>query len=159
MKTGHIAQIKDQIIDLGTTITTTSLPPTMWLDINGNRNEIGENEMKESENKWRFNALHESLIEFDDIASELSGKNPIAVVTHGDTEKYVVLSEWLLVKMQVLSIDCLAVEKHIEGDGFIVYKIEDNFKEWINWAKKIKAMPWPENRRKHDTVMVSLPKI
>ena len=133
-----------------------------WINIypDGLNIELGEHEMEHvASSKWEFNALHESLIEFDDIGNELDGENPMAVVTHGNTERYVVVSNWLLLKREVLGIDALATEKHIEGMKFVVYKIEGNFKEWIKWAKDIKKASWPPTRREHNTVEVALPKI
>jgi hypothetical protein len=115
---------------------------------------------KTMSNKWEFHALHADLIDFDKIAEDLSGANPIALVNHGETDKYVVISHWLLTKVKSLNIDHAPEVVGVSPkDKYTVYKIKGNFKDWISWAKMIKGTPWPETSRKHNTVSVSLPKL
>jgi len=165
-----VVQVEGQAKNLESELTVSGSSLDIWepggtytIVLSGGELITGENEMEENDSsKWQFNALHECFIEFDDINMELDGENPIALVTHGNTERYVVVGDWIFDKIGVLGMnlpDFLEVEKYVEGEGFVVYKIEGNFKEWIEWAKEIKRASWPKTRRKHNTVAVSLPKI
>jgi len=166
----HISQVEGQVKNLASELTVSggngsdNWKPggTYTIRLSGEL-ITGETEMEENNsNKWQFNALHERFIEFDDINKELDGANPIALVTYGGTERYVVVGDWIFEKIAILGLkrpDFLNIEKYIDGEGFVVYKIEGNFKEWVEWAKSVKRASWPPTRRKNNTVVASLPKI
>lgn len=121
---------------------------------------LGENKV-EKENRWEFHVLHENLIDFDDIAIELDGANPMAIVNYGETYKYVVISNWLLEKAKDIDegVDKPNIVMTIQTDDYVVYKIEDEFSKWIDWAKKVKRSSWTPTTRKHNIAKVALPKL
>lgn len=145
-------------------ITSTTYPvDNNWHDkymqMIGGTNMLNE---KDTGNRWSFHVLHEDLISFDEIAMELDGANPMALVNYGETYKYVVISEWLEIKAADTEIGMKEIPKvldTLQGDGYIVYKIEGNFSEWVDWAKRVKRASWTPTTRKHNVAKVSLPKL
>lgn len=153
-------QMNKQIVN-GTTISSTwPSTPAPIIDMSSVTNKE-ERKMRNSERKWEFNALHEQLIDFDLIAKELDGETPVAFVVHGETERYVILGNWVLLKAKVLNYkkDMPDYLGEVTRKKYYIYKIKGNFKEWVVWAKKVKSTSWPKTARRHNTVEVSLPKL
>lgn len=112
------------------------------------------NTAKSIENKYSFIVPSLLVIDFEDIRSELSRSNPIALITAGK-DRYVVVHKSILRKAALLeikspSVGCTNVEfpKPISG----------KFTEYLTWVRLVKSTPW---KKQKDTkqVKVVIPKV
>ena len=116
-----------------------------------------KNKKETKNNKWQFKILSNVDIDYEIIQSELTRKNPIALITFGE-EKFVCIHKSIIDKSAICRI---LLPNRIEKivDGIVIYEIKGNFSEWIKWAKEVKNASWPWIMKNKQTVKIVLPTI
>lgn len=133
--------------------------------------------MKASNKSWQFEVRSDFDIDWSLVFSELSKKNPVALIESGDTY-YAAIHLTLLLKheahTQAYGYDPkrqrLARPKEMRYDDLhshaytipgAVYSLQskEDFSTVIEWAKSIRQTKWPKNYRKVAIASVTLPKI
>lgn len=117
--------------------------------------------MKPADNtNWEFHSSADADINWKDIKDSLTYKEPLALVTRNykeypDSESYVVVSKQLMDKANAINIE--DIPDIITTVSKRVFLIDNNFSEWVDWAKAVKAAKWPEGIK--STLNVVLPTI
>lgn len=110
---------------------------------------------------WEFQSLSEIDPNPFEIAQDLSRKTPIILVTRGEG-RWVFVDVSMMVKfdsqVEVSGLPDYAEE--IDFERFQVFRIENDFSEWVNWAKDVKAADWEIGKEDgKQTVQVFVPVI
>ena len=115
-------------------------------------------QVKHTNTNWEFRSSSDEDINWADIKGSLSYAEPLALVTRkfkeGDTEKYIVINERFMEKADYVEIDSPYTLYVLEVG---VASIENNFSDWVTWAKAVKAASWPDGVK--STINVTIPKV
>jgi hypothetical protein len=118
---------------------------------------------------WDFKSNCDADINWEDIKSSLSYKEPLALITRkykewADVYTYVMVSEALWQKAAAVNMvwdnEDTYVPDFVEQVGkrkMRCFRIENKPSEWVNWAKAVKAASWPETEKSE--IKVVLPKV
>ena len=95
---------------------------------------------------WSFKASSDYLIDYDKIASELSYKNPVALVKRGKAVSSILIHKTIIDKARALGYR-LANVKELTCTSYAVVKKNkalgyfpmENVGEWLEWVKEVKA--------------------
>jgi len=101
---------------------------------------------KEENTTWKFKSSAEEDINWNDIKDSLNYKEPLALVSRKyrdfETEdKYIVVDKQLLNKATTLDIE---MPEYLGKIVKRVFLIENNFSDWVAWAKDVKKAGWNE---------------
>ena len=110
---------------------------------------------------WQFRSSAEADINWKDIKNSLSYAEPLALITRKyrdfqEEDKYVVIDKQLWNKAHIVGLLEYApsiVEKITKR----VVCIDNNFSEWVDWAKTVKAAAWTDGIK--STFNVVLPTV
>lgn len=104
-------------------------------------------EPKPENTNWQFKSSADADINWNDVKDTLSYKEPLALVTrkyrdYDEDSKYVVVDKQLWDKAMAISIE--DVPSCLETVAKRVFLIENNFSDWVDWAKAVKSAGWPD---------------
>ncbi|MCP3899146.1 MAG: hypothetical protein GY707_05410 [Desulfobacteraceae bacterium] len=120
---------------------------------------------KEENVNWKFRSSAEADINWKDISDALSYAEPLALVTrkfrdYDEDCRYVVVNDQLWNKAMAVYDGVEDVPASIEPVSkrkYHIFRIENNFSEWVAWAKWVKEASWPDGIK--STFKVVLPTI
>lgn len=104
---------------------------------------------------YKFHSSCVLDVDFTLIQSELTNRNPMALVTVGD-DTFVVIHKSLRIKATICQIEC---PNPVHDITKVAMKVSESYSEWIQWAKTVKGATWPDAARNKTTVTVALPTI
>ena len=119
---------------------------------------------KSAMKNWQFKSLHPKDIDFDEIGSALTRKNPLALVHgtgEGGPETYVVIRQSLYDKSLVTAQEPPhGVFKFMTNNGARVFSVAlEDFPHWVDWAKAVRGSSWNDEDRRRAKFTVTLPKV
>jgi len=119
--------------------------------------------------QWEFKSVHPQDIDFDELAQSVTRQDPLALVKGTCTERvereenYVVIHRSLWDKSAVAMIDLptALAPKRVNGYGARVYSDVKTaeLRNWVRWAKEVRASSWHDEDRRKATFVVDLPKV
>ena len=111
--------------------------------------------------EWSFKSSSESDINWKDIRDSVDYAEPLALVTrkyrdYDEVTRYVVVSKELMDKAHSINMfeDAPSILDKVSKRAF---EIDNNFSDWVSWAKAVKAAKWPDSIK--STVKVILPTV
>lgn len=120
-----------------------------------------ESKAVELATSWEFQSLSEVDLNPYEVAQDMSRKNPIILVTRGEG-RWVFVDASLMVKFESQD-EVSGTPDYAEGitfERFQIFRIENDFSEWVNWAKVVKAADWAIGKEDgKQTVQVFVPVI
>jgi len=102
----------------------------------------------------------DAMLDYDDLLADLSREHPLAFIEQDDLICGVLIHKSLLRKAEVCS---LAIPKSnmvlINGNLYLTDPTKNSVRqEFIEWAKRIKAAPWPKDmkRQKYNVIFPTI---
>lgn len=126
--------------------------------------------MKKEDKGWKFNVVHPSFIDENEIMQELTRKNPLLLISvDGGNYQAVAIHYSLLDKYEHSQIVFFSNDvKHeletrnasyMDQKGNLFLYTNCQFHEWINWAKGVKEAKWLSEIKNPVDVKISVPTI
>ncbi len=117
---------------------------------------------KKDNTSWAFQSAADNDVNWKDIKDTLSYKEPLALVTreykeYEEVYNYVVINDQLWDKAVLIKADIPASISPISKKKLHVFRVANNFSEWVDWAKFVKKASWPDGYK--FTFKVTLPTV
>lgn len=120
------------------------------------------------QNSYEFKIQNPAMMDWTEVARELSRENPILYVTIGN-EKYVVVKDFITIKSRLVNIPFpVYANLYFTSGDFVVYsliepdnsngKFELSFDAWRRWVVRVLKASWGE-AKDNKIVKVEIPTI
>lgn len=111
--------------------------------------------------EWNFKSSSDSDINWKDLRDSVNYAEPLALVTrkyrdYDEVARYVVVSKELMDKAHNVGM-FEATPSMIDKVSKRVFEIDNNFSDWVAWAKAVKSAKWTDSIK--STIKVILPTV